>query len=93
MLSQKPFVTDLADGRRLVDLAKSVDRKLAVNQNGRWAPHFRYIMQAIEAGLIGNVTTIDFSLQWDQTWIAGNEGLELLPRRWVVEREFTVLIR
>lgn len=76
VLSQKPFVTDLADGQRLVNLAKSVDRKLAVNQNGRWAPHFRYITQAIEADLIGDVTTIDFSLQWDQTWITGIEAFE-----------------
>ena len=76
VLSQKPFVLDLEDGRRLASLAKDRNVKLAVNQNGRWAPHFSYLRKAIKAGLIGQVTSIDFSLQWDQTWIAGNEGFE-----------------
>ncbi|WOO41474.1 Gfo/Idh/MocA family oxidoreductase [Rubellicoccus peritrichatus] len=76
VLSQKPFVTDLAQGRHLIDLAEKHGVKLAVNQNGRWAPHFRYMTLAVDQGLIGTVNTIDFSLQWDQTWIAGNEGFE-----------------
>lgn len=76
VLSQKPFVLDLDEGQRLVNLAKDRGVKLAVNQNGRWAPHFSYLRKAIEAGMIGQVTSIDFSLQWDQTWIAGNEGFE-----------------
>src|SRR5204862_374892 len=40
VLSQKPFAIDLDEGRRLVELAKKKNVKLAVNQNGRWAPHF-----------------------------------------------------
>ena len=40
VLSQKPFVIDLDDGEKLVDLADKNNVKLAVNQNGRWAPHF-----------------------------------------------------
>jgi predicted dehydrogenase len=76
VLSQKPFVLDLADGRKLVQLAKRHDVLLAVNQNGRWAPHFSYLRQAIAEGLIGDITTIDFSLQWDQTWIAGTPAFE-----------------
>lgn len=35
VLSQKPFVLDLRDGRRLVELAGAKGRLLAVNQNGR----------------------------------------------------------
>ena len=76
VLSQKPFVLDLDEGQRLVDLANENDVQLAINQNGRWAPHFSYFHQAIAAGLIGDITSIDFSLQWDQTWIAGNEAFE-----------------
>ena len=76
VLSQKPFVLDLAEGKQLVELAKKQDVCLAVNQNGRWAPHFSYFRNAIDAGLIGDVTTIDFSLQWDQTWIAGTPAFE-----------------
>lgn len=73
VLSQKPFVTDLAIGRRLVELADAQNLKLAVNQNGRWAPHFSYIRQAIQAGLIGDVQSVNFTLHWDHSWIIGTE--------------------
>lgn len=71
VLSQKPFVTDLAEGRRLVDLAQAAGVKLAVNQNGRWAPYFSYIRQAIRAGLIGEVSAVTLTLNWDHTWTKG----------------------
>jgi predicted dehydrogenase len=71
VLSQKPFVLDIEDGKKLADLADRKGRKIAVNQNGRWAPHFSYMRNAIAQGLIGEVASIDFSLQWDQTWIKG----------------------
>lgn len=70
-LSQKPFVLDLAVGDRLVALADANGVKLAVNQNGRWAPHFSYLAAAVEAGVVGQVASIDFTLQWDHTWTAG----------------------
>ena len=73
VLSQKPFVTDLEAGRRLVALAETQNRKLAVNQNARWAPHFSYIRQAIQAGLIGQVQSVSFTLHWDHSWIIGTE--------------------
>jgi predicted dehydrogenase len=76
VLSQKPFVLDLADGERLAALAEAKGVKLAVNQNGRWAPHFSYLRQAVASGLIGRVTSVDFSLQWDQTWIKGVSEFE-----------------
>ena len=76
VLSQKPFVLDLEDGQALADLADSRGLKLAINQNGRWAPHFSYLRNAVADGLVGSVTSIDFTLQWDQTWIAGIEALE-----------------
>ena len=75
-LSQKPFVLDLEEGKKLAELAEEKKVKLAVNQNGRWAPHFNYIRNAVKQGLIGEVTSIDFSLQWDQTWIEGMPSFE-----------------
>jgi len=68
VLSQKPFVLDLADGERLAELAEQQGVRLAVNQNGRWAPHFRYIESSLRGGLLGPVASIDLSLQWDHTW-------------------------
>ena len=52
---------DLEDAKKLVDVANQKKVKLAVNQNGRWAPHFSYIRNAVRQGLIGEVTSIDFS--------------------------------
>ncbi|HKD36074.1 MAG TPA: Gfo/Idh/MocA family oxidoreductase [Pirellulales bacterium] len=71
VLSQKPFVSDLATGRRLAELARRQKRLLAVNQNGRWAPHFGYMREAVWAGLIGELTGVNLAVHWDHTWVAG----------------------
>ena len=71
VLSQKPFVTDLAVGERLCDLAEARGLLLAVNQNGRWAPHLAYMREAVRAGLIGDVLSAHIGIHWDHTWTAG----------------------
>jgi predicted dehydrogenase len=71
VLSQKPFVTDLDLGARLADLADAQGCVLAVNQNGRWAPHLAYMREAVAAGLIGDVQFVNSSIHWDHSWIAG----------------------
>ncbi len=68
VLSQKPFTLDLAEGERLITLAEERNLKLAVNQNGRWAPHFSYMRQAIAAGIIGEVNAVHLAVHWDHTW-------------------------
>ncbi len=72
VLSQKPFVLDLDRGERLVTLAARRGCKLAVNQNGRWAPYVSYISQAIRKGLLGQVQSVSIRLNWDHTWIQGS---------------------
>ena len=71
VLSQKPFVLDLDDGHRLVRLARDHGVKLAVNQNGRWAPHLAYMREAVRAGVIGEVVSTHVSIHWNHGWIAG----------------------
>ncbi|MDP3196710.1 Gfo/Idh/MocA family protein [Tabrizicola sp.] len=71
VLSQKPFVLDLEDGRRLVVLARENGVKLAVNQNGRWAPHLAWMREAVRAGLVGDVVSAHISIHWNHGWIAG----------------------
>jgi predicted dehydrogenase len=71
VLSQKPFVLDLEDGHRLVRLARDHGVKLAVNQNGRWAPHLAYMREAVRAGVIGEVLSAHISIHWNHGWIAG----------------------
>ena len=73
VLSQKPFVLDLAFGRRMADLADRQGVKLAVNQNGRWAPHFSYIHEAVRAGLIGEVSAAHLSVHWDHNIVRGTQ--------------------
>lgn len=77
VLSQKPFVQDLAVGEQLVELAQARGLKLAVNQNGRWAPHFAWMREAVRAGLIGDVGALEFSVNWDHHWIVGTAFEEM----------------
>jgi predicted dehydrogenase len=71
ILSQKPFATDLETGRRLVQHAADAGVRMAVNQNGRWAPYFSYMRHAVRSGLIGEVGSVHMVLNWDHTWTAG----------------------
>ncbi len=71
VLSQKPFVLDLDIGERLVSLSEEQGVKLAVNQNGRWAPHFSYIRHAVQSGLVGDLMSVHVGIHWNHTWIAG----------------------
>ncbi len=77
ILSQKPFATDLETGGRLVKLAAEAGVKMAVNQNGRWAPYFAYMRQAVKSGLIGDVGSVHMVLNWDHTWTAGTPFEEI----------------
>jgi predicted dehydrogenase len=71
VLSQKPFVLDLDEGERLSNLAYKQGVQLAVNQNGRWAPHFSYMRQAVINGILGDPIAAHFSVHWNHHWIVG----------------------
>lgn len=73
VLSQKPYVLDLDEGERLADLADARGLRLAVNQNGRWAPHMAWMRAAVRAGLIGKVISCHVGIGWDHGWIAGTK--------------------
>jgi len=77
VLSQKPFVTDIREGRKLVELAEQRGRKLAVNQNGRWAPYLSYLRQLVKHGLLGEIISCDIQIAWDHTWIKGTHFEEI----------------
>jgi len=71
VLSQKPFALDLDVAQKLIGLADKRGVKLAVNQNGRWAPHFAYALSAVRAGVLGEVGSVDFNLSFDHSWTIG----------------------
>ncbi|MBI3830181.1 MAG: Gfo/Idh/MocA family oxidoreductase [Planctomycetes bacterium] len=69
VLSQKPFVVDLDFGERMVALAAKKGVKLAVNQNGRWAPNWSYMREAVRAGAIGALFGAHLSVHWNHDYI------------------------
>lgn len=71
VLSQKPFALDLDVAERLADSAERHQVKVAVNQNGRWAPHFAYALAAVRTGLLGDLGSVDFNLSFDHSWTIG----------------------
>lgn len=71
VLSQKPFVLDVNEGRRLVEAARERGVKLAVNQSGRWAPHFSYLRELVDAGTIGTPSSARFAVHRNHNGIAG----------------------
>ena len=71
VLSQKPFVSDLATGEELVQIAEAEGVKLAVNQNGRWSPHMAFMREAVQAGHIGDVISAHVAVHWNHGWTAG----------------------
>lgn len=87
VLSQKPFVHDIEIGRQLVEIAEGKGLQLAVNQNGRWAPHLSYMREAVSTGLIGEVTAVHVAIQWDHTWIAGTPFANM---PWVILEDFAI---
>lgn len=80
VLSQKPFVLDLDVGERLADLADKAGVLLAVNQNGRWAPHFSYLREVALSGMIGEIAGVHCGVHWDHSWVKGTafENIEQL---------------
>ena len=71
VLSQKPFVLSIPLGQELLAAAESRGLSLAVNQNGRWAPHLAAIRESVRAGLVGAVEEIDVAISWDHSWTVG----------------------
>jgi predicted dehydrogenase len=69
VLSQKPFVLKLDKGEQFADLADKKGVRLAINQNGRWAPHVSYMRQAVAKGLLGDVVGAHLRCSWDHEWI------------------------
>jgi predicted dehydrogenase len=73
VLSQKPFVESLATGSLLADEARAAGLALAVNQNGRWAPHFGALLGCVASGVIGTVTSADFFVAWPHDLVVADK--------------------
>lgn len=80
VLSQKPFVSRLSDADELIATAATAGRRLAVNQNVRWAPHFAFLLAAVRAGVVGTVSSVDLDVFWphDQ-WVRDLPAFATMP--------------
>lgn len=58
ILAQKPLALDMDQANAIVAEAERSGLKVAVNQNGRWAPPWRIATLLIDDGAIGDVTSI-----------------------------------
>lgn len=68
VLSQKPFATTSEGMDEVADLAVKRDVKVAVNQNGRFAPAWRRTSELLQEGSLGRIRAIthvfDTNLRW-----------------------------
>jgi predicted dehydrogenase len=71
VLSQKPFAVDLAAARELIAQADRRGVRLAVNQNGRWAPPWRIATLLIQQGQVGDVCAVTHLFEHDFDWTVG----------------------
>ncbi len=77
VLAQKPLAPDLASARALVAEADAAGVKLAVNQNGRWAPPWRLATLLVERGAIGDAFAVTHLLDKDFAFAIGTRADEL----------------
>ena len=78
VLSQKPLRARPAGAAR--ELVEDADRhglRLAVNQNGRWAPAWRIATLLVQQGAIGEVCAVTHLYEHDFDWMLGDWPDEL----------------
>jgi len=72
VLSQKPFALDAGAARELVEEADRRGLRLAVNQNGRWAPAWRVATLLVQQGAVGDVCAVTHLYEHDFGWTVGD---------------------
>lgn len=77
VLARKPLALDVPAAREVVEEAERRGLRLAVNQNGRWAPAWRIATLLIERGAIGDVVAVTHLFDHDFDWILGSWPDEL----------------
>jgi predicted dehydrogenase len=73
VLSQKPLAIDMETARELVEYADRLDRKLAVNQNGRYSPAWRTATLLVEQGAIGDIISVTHLFDRYFGWTVGTQ--------------------
>lgn len=55
MLVQKPAADTLQEAKEIASIADKYKAVIAINQNARWAPDYRFSIEAVNLGLIGKL--------------------------------------
>jgi predicted dehydrogenase len=63
VLAQKPLAREVETARALADEADAAGLRLAVNQNGRWAPAWRLATLLVQDGAVGAVHSVTHLLE------------------------------
>ncbi|GAB4110725.1 MAG: Gfo/Idh/MocA family oxidoreductase [Roseiflexaceae bacterium] len=77
VLAQKPLALEVAAAEAVVAEAEQRGLKIAVNQNGRWAPAWRIATMLIQQGAIGRVNAVTHLYDMRFGWIPGTVFDEL----------------
>jgi len=75
ILLQKPFAHSLETANEIVAIKRANNAKISVNQNARWAPHYRLIYLLRASGLFGNIYMLEHNMvnnQAHQGWFYDN---------------------
>ncbi|WP_345950654.1 Gfo/Idh/MocA family oxidoreductase [Mucilaginibacter sp. PAMB04274] len=76
----KPFIDDLKDANELISLAESTGKKVFVGQSSRFFEPAKRQRKDFEAGLIGDLITIEAEYHADHRWF--------LEKPWALEPAF-----
>ncbi len=82
ILAQKPLALDMPQARAIVAEAEQSGLKVAVNQNGRWAPPWRIATLLIQNGAIGAVVSITHLFDTNFGWVPGTR-FDVIPH-WLI---------
>ena len=80
VICTKPFIDDLADAKELLELSKQSGKKVFVGQSSRFFEPAKRQRKDYEAGLIGNLITIEAQYHADHRWF--------LEKPWALESSF-----
>jgi predicted dehydrogenase len=80
VICTKPLIDNLADAKELLDLVKKTGKKLFVGQSSRFFEPAKRQRKDFEAGLIGDLITVESHYHADHRWF--------LEKPWALESSF-----
>jgi predicted dehydrogenase len=72
VLAQKPLALDVRAAREVVEEAERRGVRVAVNQNGRWAPPWRIATLLVQQDAVGDVFAVTHLFDHAFDWIVGS---------------------